>query len=143
MDIKTLAFILLVGRIIALCFNVAVLRRQLRLRKEPKTLPILMKYRKIFFALNITILVVHIYPFTLDILTLFVDTGRNPTASIVGSIYGIDNNFGFLVASILIWMLYKISDTIIDLAQILAQKSPKGKLAQKLHEPIPSKSKRP
>lgn len=123
MDIATLAFILLIGRLVSDFFIVLVLRRQWKLRKT-KSHPRLMTYRKILSLLAILIFLGNVYPLLLDIYTLSNPEIRSTrTVNLQGVIYSLDNNFTFMFASILIWVLYKLSDTVIEVAELVSGKS--------------------
>lgn len=126
MDIKQLAAILLVGRLISDFFIVLVLRRQWKLRKT-KTHPRLMAYRKILALLAVLIFIGNIYPLVLDALTLSITNLRSTnTVNPVGVFYSLDNNLTFMFASILIYVLYKLSDTVIEIAELIGAKATKN-----------------
>lgn len=120
MNLKLLVILLTFGRIASIVFNILVLKRQLKLRKK-KTHPRLMKYRQVLMTLAFIIFLGNIYPLFLDLATLAgVFTQRGPeTVNWSLSIYSLDNNLTFLVASILIWVLYKLADTVIEIAELI------------------------
>lgn len=131
MDIQLLAFLLLIGRLVSEGFIIAVLRKQWKIRKT-KTHPRLMQMRRVLTLLAVIIFIGNLYPLALDLATLFdatVRTSRN--VNLVGVIYSLDNNLTFMVASILIWTLYKLSDVVIEVAELIAgqplRSSPKEK----------------
>lgn len=119
MDIQLLAFMLLIGRLVSDGFIIAVLRKQWKIRKT-RTHPRLMSIRRVLTLLAILVFVGNIYPLLLDAYTL-VNAGvrTSPTANIVGVIYSLDNNLTFMFASILIWTLYKLSDVVIEVAELI------------------------
>lgn len=120
MDIQLLAAILLVGRLISEGFIIAVMRKQWRIRKT-KTHPRLMTIRKVLTLLAILVFIGNIYPLLLDAYTLYdaqVRTSQN--VNLVGVFYSLDNNLTFMFASILIWTLYKLSDVVIEVAELIA-----------------------
>jgi hypothetical protein len=126
MDIKQLAAILLVGRLVSDFFIVLVLRRQWKLRKT-KTHPRLMAYRKILAILAVLIFIGNIYPLVLDLLTLSITNLRSTnTVNPVGVVYSLGNNLTFMFASILIYLLYKLSDTVIEIAELVGIKEVKN-----------------
>lgn len=120
MDIQTLAFLLLVGRLVSEFFIIQVLRRQWKLRKI-QTHPRLMKLRHVLSLLAILVFIGNIYPLILDAFTLFIPGVRTVEfVNFVGTLYSLDNSFTFMFASILIWTLYKLSDAAIELSDVLS-----------------------
>lgn len=123
MDIQVLASILLIGRLISEGFIIAVMRKQWRIRKT-KTHPRLMKIRRVLTLLAVLVFIGNIYPLLLDAYTLYdaqVRTTQN--VNLVGVAYSLDNNLTFMFASILIWTLYKLSDVVIEVAELLSGKA--------------------
>lgn len=122
MDIQLLAFILLMGRLISEGFIIAVIRKQWKIRKAPIH-PKLRGLRKVLTLLAVLVFIGNIYPLLLDIVTLF-DAGirTSQTVNLVGTIYSLDNNLTFMFASILIWTLYKLSDVVIEVAELVSGK---------------------
>lgn len=120
MDIQLLAFLLLIGRLISEGFIIAVLRKQWRIRNSPIH-PRLKNLRKVLTLLAILVFVGNLYPLALDLYTLYDSTVRtSQTANLVGVIYSLDNNLTFMFASILIWTLYKLSDIVIEVAELIS-----------------------
>lgn len=125
MNIQTLAFLLLIGRLVSITFNVLVLRRQWKLRKIP-THPRLMQIRRVLTALAVIIFIGNIYPMLLDLFTLFYPGVRtSQTVNLVGTFYSLDNNLTFMFASIFIWVLYKLADVAIEVGELIAGNPPK------------------
>lgn len=125
MSISTLAFLLLIGRAISIVFNVLVLRRQWKIRKIP-THPRLQKMRVVLSLLAVVVFTANLYPAWLDIVTLFDPGVRStPIINLKGVIYSLDNNLGFMFASIFIWVLYKLADVAIDVGELIAGNPPK------------------
>lgn len=125
MNIQVLAALLLVGRVISIMFNILVIRRQWVIRKIP-THPRLLNIRRVLSLLAILILLGNIYPFLLDIYTLFYPGVRSTqTVNFVGVAYSLDNNLTFMFASILIWTLYKLADIAIEVGELIAGNPPK------------------
>lgn len=120
MDIQLLAFLLLIGRLVSDFFIIMVLRRQWKIRKT-RTHPRLMQVRRVLTLLAVLVFIGNIYPLLLDAYTL-IDAGVRTSRSvnIVGVIYSLDNNLTFMFASILIWTLYKLSDVVIEVAELIA-----------------------
>lgn len=128
MDIQLLAFLLLVGRGVSDAFIVMVIRRQWKIRKT-KTHPRIMQVRRVLSLLAILIFVGNIYPLLLDAFTLFNPGIRtSQTVNLVGTFYTLGNSFTFMIASILIWLLYKLADVVIEVAEMIA--------GQPLREPV-------
>lgn len=119
MNIQLLALLLLAGRLISDFFIVLVLRRQWVISKT-KTHPRLMAYRRVLSTLAILIFIFNIYPLALDTYTLFHPSIRtSPTVNFVGVIYTLGNSIGFMIASILVYALYKLGDTVIEVAELI------------------------
>lgn len=122
MDIIPLASILLVGRLISEAFITNVLWRQWKIRKT-KTHPRLQQMRKVLALLAILVFVGNLYPMGLDLVTLFDPSIRTSQhVNLQGVLYTLDNNFTFMFASILIWVLYKLSDIVIEVAELIGAK---------------------
>lgn len=125
MNIQLLAALLLIGRVVAVCFNVLVINRQWKLRKLP-THPRLLQIRRVLSLLAILIFLGNLYPLFLDLYTLaHPDIRSTQTVNLVGVFYSLDNNLTFLFASILIWALYKIADVAIEVGELIAGNPPK------------------
>lgn len=123
MDIQLLAFLLLLGRLISEGFIIAVLRKQWRIRNSPIH-PRLKNLRKVLTLLAILVFIGNLFPLWLDAYTLFYPGIRTTnTVNLVGVIYSLDNNLTFMFASILIWTLYKLSDVVIEVAELITNKS--------------------
>lgn len=123
MDIQILAFILLVGRLVSEYFIIQVLRRQWKIRNTPVH-PRLRKIRGVLSLLAILVFIGNIYPLLLDAYTLFHPGVRSiGTINLVGTFYSLDNSITFMIASILIWTLYKLSDVVIEVAELYSGQS--------------------
>lgn len=122
MDIQLLAFILLLGRLISEGFIIAVIRKQWKVRKAPLH-PKLRGLRKVLTLLAVLVFVGNIYPLLLDSYTLFnPDIRTSGVVNLVGTFYSLDNSITFMLASILIWTLYKLSDVVIEVAELISGK---------------------
>lgn len=122
MDIQLLASLLLLGRLISEGFIIAVLRKQWKIRKSPIH-PKLRGLRKVLTLLAVLVFIGNLYPLGLDLVTLFnAGVRTNDTVNLVGTIYSLDNNLTFMFASILIWTLYKLSDVVIEVAELITGK---------------------
>lgn len=119
MDIQILAFILLMGRLISEGFIIAVIRKQWKIRKAPIH-PKLRGLRRVLTLLAILVFVGNLYPLFLDAYTLFAPGIRtSQTVNLVGTFYSLDNSITFMLASILIWTLYKLSDVVIEVNKVI------------------------
>lgn len=119
MNIQLLAFLLLLGRLVSEFFITRVIIRQWKIRNI-KTHPRIMAIKKVLFYLAIAVFIGNIYPLVLDILTLVWPGIRSTqNVNIVGVAYSLDNNLTFVIASILIWTLYKLADTVIEIAELI------------------------
>lgn len=115
MDIKDLALILLIGRTVAVFFMSLVIKKQLFLLRFPVP-PEVRKFRTILTALSVSLLLVNVLPIVLDLLTIFSTNNLTRTArpGIVGITYTLDNCLGAVIASILVWMLYRLASNTKD-----------------------------
>lgn len=121
MDIQLLAALLLIGRVVSEYFIVRVLIKQWKIRNT-KTHPRLLAMRRVLSLLAILVFVGNLYPLWLDIYTLFIDTElrTSHTVGLYSVVYSLDNNLTFVIASILIWVLYKLADVVIEVADLIS-----------------------
>lgn len=121
MNIQLLALLLLIGRIVSQIFMIKVIKRQWYLRKK-QIHPRLMQMRRVLSLLALTVFIGNLYPLGLDLYTLFHPAVRtSQQINLVGVFYSLDNNLTFMFASILIWVLYKLSDVVIEVSEYLPQ----------------------
>lgn len=119
MDIQLLASLLLMGRLISEGFIIAVIRKQWKVRKSPIH-PRLKALRSVLTLLAVLVFIGNLYPLFLDAYTLFhPDIRTSGTINLVGVFYSLDNSLTFMLASILIWTLYKLSDVVIEVAELI------------------------
>lgn len=122
MNIQLLAGLLLLGRLISEFFIIMVLRRQWQIRNT-KIHPRLVKMRYVLTSLAVLVFVGNLYPLWLDAYTLYDSTVRtSQVINLKGVLYSLDNNITFMVASILIWTLYKLGDVVIEVAELAGTK---------------------
>lgn len=121
MDIQLLAALLLIGRVVSEYFIVRVLIKQWKIRNT-KTHPRLLAMRRVLSLLAILVFVGNLYPLWLDIYTLFIDTElrTSQTVGLYSVVYSLDNNLTFVIASILILVLYKLADVVIEVADLIS-----------------------
>lgn len=108
MDIKYIAFILLLGRIVSVFFMALVVKRQRELNKIPIS-PELKPFRTILQQLSIAVLIGNIIPIVIDILTILAPDSlhREDSPSTIGIMYGFSNVVTSALSAYLIWTLYK------------------------------------
>lgn len=107
MNIKTLAFLLLVGRLVSLVFLLLVLVRQVRLFKIPVSLQ-LNRYRMVLLIICIIGIVGTFVPILIDSLTLVSAVSRG-TPQPIGVAYAFSNNLTALAQAVFIWVLYRMA----------------------------------
>lgn len=131
MNIQLLATLLLIGRLISEGFIIAVIRKQWKIRKTTIH-PRLRALRRVLTLLAVLVFLGNIYPLLLDAYTLYDSAVRtSQTINLVGVFYSLDNNLTFMFASILIWTLYKLSDVVIEVAELITGKEIKELPKQK------------
>ncbi len=127
MSIETMAMILLGGRVISTGFTINVIRRQWVLKKfsvkhmeakarilgRPRTLT-LETFRAVLLMLSLVVLASNVAPIIIDIATQFVDTGRPQTIRLVSVAYSLSSNLHSLLSSIIIWILYKMAELLLE-----------------------------
>ncbi len=108
MDIKTVAFILLLGHIVSAVFMLFVVRRQRILSKLPID-PELLPFRKTLNRLSLAILVGNFIPIIIDVLTITAHDSlrREDSPSTIGIMYAVSNAVTAAISAYLIWTLYK------------------------------------
>lgn len=119
MNIQTLALLLLIGQLISEIFIISVLRRQWQIRKS-RTHPRLIQIRRVLMLLALLVFLGNLYPMALDAIKLFYPGVRTTqTINPAGAFYAISTNLTFMFASILIWVLYKLADVVIEVAELI------------------------
>lgn len=108
MDIKEVASILLIGRLVSATFISLVIKRQLALFKKPID-PGLVGFRRILFFLSLAVLVGNIIPIVLDVATILAGDSlhREDSPSLVGVSYAFSNCITSAISAILIWTMYR------------------------------------
>lgn len=119
-DIQTIAFLLLLGRLVSVSFILVVLYRQYKLfgtqidfalvpnlsrmqRKNVYTI------RRILFALSVIILIGNLAPIVIDVITLFAETDRPANLRPISIIYAFSNSFTAMFSAAMIWTLYRVA----------------------------------
>lgn len=114
MDIKTVALILLLGRLVSVAFMVLVVKRQRTLSKLPVN-PQLKPLRSTLGRLSIAVLVGNIIPILLDLSTIIAYNSleREDSPSIIGVSYAFSNCITSAISAYLIWTLYKQAEKTV------------------------------
>lgn len=107
MDIKLIALLLLLARVGSATFIFLVLRKQAQLMQYSIT-PALQSFRRVLFAISMIIFLGNFVPIFIDIVTI-LDNVERPQPRTIGIIYGFSNAITALIASILIWLLYRLA----------------------------------
>ncbi|HJQ08007.1 MAG TPA: hypothetical protein VJ836_00835 [Candidatus Saccharimonadales bacterium] len=111
MDVKTLALLLLIGRVLSLVALVVVLRKQIRIfRSKPD--PKLRAGRIVMLSFVLIILAGNLVPIGLDIAVLMDEIKRN-TPSIAGIAYALSSNLNSLFLSYALLALYIIAEKLV------------------------------
>lgn len=114
-DLVTYLIILLAIAGVGLYFVIRVIVRQLQLFKNPISDPDVRHFRRVLFALALAIVITAIIPITINIVSLFFDTGRVDKVPTVSFIYSLNLHLGSLLLSYLLWRIYRIaSDSFND-----------------------------
>lgn len=112
LSITVIAGLLLIFRVVSDILITLVIRRQWQLlrlpvpeeyRDDEKSIK---KFRKILFLLSLGIFVGNAIPIFIDLLTLFVETGRPANLRAVSISYAFSNATTALVSATLVWLLY-------------------------------------
>lgn len=117
-SIELYVYILLALSAISLRYIIPVLIRQVRLLRAPfeeaekydeATRKLLVHFRHVLFALSLAIFSFGMIPITINILTLFVDTGRPATVKPISFIYTMSVHLQALMLSYLVSRLYRLA----------------------------------
>lgn len=133
MDIRTLAWFLLLGQIGSALFMSAVIARQVTLfgRQMQRDL---IWFRRVLFALAMVIFLGNAIPMGIDVVTVlgFVTRSANHINT-VGLYYTTSNTLVAFTSSVLIWMLYRLAAKtvlITEVAQEAVDKEASGNTDQ-------------
>lgn len=108
-DLIPYLIILLAISGLALSFVIRVILKQIMLFKAPVTDPDVRHFRKVLFAISVAIIVTAIIPISINLASLFFETGRVDKVSPVSFIYSLNVHLGSLLLSYLLWQIYKIA----------------------------------
>lgn len=121
MDIRTLAWFLLLGQIGSALFMSAVIARQVTLfgRKMQRDL---IWFRRVLFLLALVIFVGNFIPMGIDIVTVLGLVTRSAHhINTVGLYYTGSNTLVAFTSSVLIWMLYRLAAKTILITEVAAE----------------------
>lgn len=109
MDIKTLAWCLLVGQLGSAIFMFAVIHRQIRLFGMRVQADIIW-FRRVLFGLAMVIFLGNTVPLIVDVLTVMDLVTRSAKhINTVGLYYTASNTLVAFFSSVLIWLLYRLA----------------------------------
>lgn len=113
-NIKTVALILLLGRLVSVVFMILVVRRQRVLSKLPVN-PQLRPLRKTLNRLSFAVLIGNIIPIILDASTIIAANSleREDSPSVIGVSYAFSNCITAAISAYLIWTLYKQAEKTV------------------------------
>lgn len=109
---------------VSMYFIIGVLVKQLRLLKAPfeqadrydeATRKILVHFRYVLFIISLTIIIMGLIPVTINIITLFFDTGRTVTVKPISVVYSFTVHFQALMLSYLVSRLYRLASNQKDM----------------------------
>ena len=114
MDIKQIAAVLLVMRLVSVLFMLLVIGKQRKLNKLPVR-PGLEDFRTNLNRLTMSILVANIVPIAIDIMTMLSPTGlhREDSPSTWGIVYAFSNATSSILQSVFAWQIYRQAESIV------------------------------
>lgn len=116
--IETYVMMLLAISAVSMYFIIGVLIKQLRLLRAPfeqaelydeATRKKLVRFRHILFVISLTIIVMGLIPVSINILTLFINTGRPATVKPISVVYSLSVHIQALILSYLVSRLYRLA----------------------------------
>lgn len=109
MDIRVLAWWLLLGRIVSTGFILLVISRQIGLFRR-RIQPELIWFRRVLFGLALVILIGNMIPLMIDVVTIigFVERSTN-RVNPVGVAYALSNDGVAVFSAILVWIMYRMA----------------------------------
>lgn len=102
--------ILLAISAVAMTFIIRVLLKQVGLFRYQITDKNISHFRNILFAISLVIIIMGLIPITINIATLFVETGRPETVKPVSLIYSLVIHVQTLLLSYLLWRIYRLAN---------------------------------
>lgn len=129
-SLQTYIFVLLAMSAVSMYFIIGVLLKQVRLLKAPfeqaeqydeKTRKILVHFRYVLFVISLTIIIMGLIPIAINVLTLFVDTGRPHTVKATSILYSFTVHFQALMLSYLVSRLYRLASNEKEMTDFTQQ----------------------
>lgn len=123
MTIQTYVLILLAISALSMYFIIGVFIKQIGLLRMPieqaeqydeNFRKILLRFRYVLFLISLTIIIMGLVPVTINILTLFVSTGRPITVQPISFIYSFTVHIQALMLSYLVSRLYRLASNQKD-----------------------------
>lgn len=117
-SIEIYVYILLALSAISLRFVIPVIIKQAKLLRAPfeeaekydeATRKLLVHFRYVLFAITLAIFVFGLIPISINLLTLFIDTGRPPTVKPISFVYSMSVHLQALMLSYLVSRLYRLA----------------------------------
>ena len=102
--------ILLAISAFAMSFIVRVIIKQLQLYKSPISDPDVRHFRNILFAISLVIVICGLIPIAINVITLFIPTGRPPVVSLISFTYSLGVHLQTLLLSYLLWRIYRLAN---------------------------------
>lgn len=119
-SIVTLAVILVLFRILSDAFIFSVILKQIALLRMP--VPSYLKsFRLVLFFLSLAIFLGNMIPIVIDLLTIFIETGRPAQLRPISVMYAISGATTALLSAFLIWLLYRLADNDHDITEYTEQ----------------------
>ena len=129
-NLTTYVLILLAMSAVSMYFIIGVLVKQIRLLRAPfeqadlydeKTRKILVHFRYVLFIISLTILIMGLIPVTINILTLFVETGRPVHIKPISILYSFSVHAQALMLSYLVSRLYRLASNEKEMTDFTQQ----------------------
>lgn len=109
LSLELYVILLLAISAVSMFFIFSVLRRQIRLGRIAEPSDNLRYFRNRLLYISLTIIIMGSIPIGINLLTLFIDTGRPPTVPLVSLIYSMGVHLQGLFLSYLMWELYRLA----------------------------------
>jgi hypothetical protein len=110
-SIQLLALFLLLERVVSVTFMSMVVRKQYRLFKFHIDTG-LVAFRKVMFAMSVVFLLSNVIPIIVDVFYAFIDIPQH--ADPILKVYTFSNATAAMVASIFLWLIYRIAGKDFD-----------------------------
>lgn len=108
MELRIIADILLIERLVALYFIISVVKRQRRLMHVVDDVGTL---RKVMYGLSLSMLGMQFVPILIDIVGIIEPSLKTPTIPRpLGVAYALSNATFSIIASVMLWLIYEVID---------------------------------